>query len=807
MKKIISMIFALLCFCTLNACTVERAADLKSAIQNLVQIPDTSKPIIMQPAVELPENLQTTEAFIAQNHYPENELIICTFDASQEPFGAIADGQTDCTQAINAALQQTAQKGGGCVYLPEGKYLIQGTIQIPTGVSLCGDWVNPEQEPAGTKGTILIGGEGLKTQPAFVKLDGSANGILNITLMYQEQNLQTLQEYPVTITQPQGDSATVQNVTIVNGNNAICLGSENASQLHTIKNVYISCLGTALSLDRIYDIGRLENIHVSAAYWQENQIIPVENKSSIADAMFEQTTGFLLKRSDWEYTYDMYLTGLKNGVIVTKTDAEGTLTGSNAKFTGLYITDCDTGLTVEHTNDIGLTFTYLEITTQNRDCISAIQYQTGHSSFTQYVECKFDGNFSQLFDGADSSSFSPFTHCTFRNTQTSTPLFKTQTSKLAFHECKFENEKIFDQVPSSIVASFTDCSFTGSPDFGTAADSAYFQNDLTKTNMVYTSKRKHQYIENTPLSYTKTLLSITSFGAKANDDTFDNAPIIQAALDQCAEYGGGVVYIPQGQYTVKGHLTVPEGVLLSGCFMTPVHANYTVNASTLRVYADIDNPDGQSLITLSSHSGVKGFAIRYPGILSEDGAQLLHTYPYSIQSNGDGCYAMYITTPFAYQFIDFGSNPSPNHYIQYCSGCVFGTGIFAGNNSKNGWIENCHFNPNYAFSAGETVWGPIDFALLSQNSTTFVFGYNKSEHVLGTFVYGTSKGMYFIEQDGKSTNGTFIAHGSDYADMGICVEECGTIEMINAQIAPFGAGQTNTYFYFDKKLKGERVHL
>ncbi len=234
--------------------------------------------------------------------------------------------------------------------------------------------------------------------------------------MYQEQNLQTLQEYPVTITQPQGDSATVQNVTIVNGNNAICLGSENASQLHTIKNVYISCLGTALSLDRIYDIGRLENIHVSAAYWQENQIIPVENKSSIADAMFEQTTGFLLKRSDWEYTYDMYLTGLKNGVIVTKTNAEGTLTGSNAEFTGLYITDCDTGLTVEHTNDIGLTFTYLEITTQNRDCTSAIQYQAGHSSFTQYVECKFDGSFSQLFYGADSSSFSPFTHCTFRNT-------------------------------------------------------------------------------------------------------------------------------------------------------------------------------------------------------------------------------------------------------------------------------------------------------------------------------------------------------------------------------------------------------
>ena len=97
-----------------------------------------------------------------------------------------------------------------------------------------------------------------------------------------------------------------------------------------------------------------------------------------------------------------------------------------------------------------------------------IQYQAGHSSFAQYVECKFDGSFSQLFDGADSSSFSPFTYCTFRNTQNSTPLFETQSSKLAFHECKFENEKIFDQTPVSIIVSFTDCLFVAVPDFGTA---------------------------------------------------------------------------------------------------------------------------------------------------------------------------------------------------------------------------------------------------------------------------------------------------------------------------------------------------
>lgn len=50
-------------------------------------------------------------------------------------FGAKPDGQTLCTQAIQAAVDKCAADGGGTVYLPPGRYLC-GTILMKSGVTL-----------------------------------------------------------------------------------------------------------------------------------------------------------------------------------------------------------------------------------------------------------------------------------------------------------------------------------------------------------------------------------------------------------------------------------------------------------------------------------------------------------------------------------------------------------------------------------------------------------------------------------------------------------------------------------------------
>jgi hypothetical protein len=50
-------------------------------------------------------------------------------------FGAKPNGQTLCTQAIQAALDKCSAEGGGTVYLPPGRYLC-GTILMKSGVTL-----------------------------------------------------------------------------------------------------------------------------------------------------------------------------------------------------------------------------------------------------------------------------------------------------------------------------------------------------------------------------------------------------------------------------------------------------------------------------------------------------------------------------------------------------------------------------------------------------------------------------------------------------------------------------------------------
>ncbi|MBR4379516.1 MAG: glycoside hydrolase family 28 protein, partial [Prevotella sp.] len=50
-------------------------------------------------------------------------------------YGAVGDGITDCTKAIQTAIDNLAAKGGGQVFIPEGSWLI-APINLKSGIDL-----------------------------------------------------------------------------------------------------------------------------------------------------------------------------------------------------------------------------------------------------------------------------------------------------------------------------------------------------------------------------------------------------------------------------------------------------------------------------------------------------------------------------------------------------------------------------------------------------------------------------------------------------------------------------------------------
>lgn len=68
---------------------------------------------------------------------PQYEQIPSSLFSSVRDYGAIGDGHTDCTDAINKALAANAYRK--VTYLPAGTYIVTDTIHVPVGSRIVGE--------------------------------------------------------------------------------------------------------------------------------------------------------------------------------------------------------------------------------------------------------------------------------------------------------------------------------------------------------------------------------------------------------------------------------------------------------------------------------------------------------------------------------------------------------------------------------------------------------------------------------------------------------------------------------------------
>lgn len=188
------------------------------------------------------------------------ELIIA--NANVKDFGAVGDGKKDDTEAINDAIRKVGNMGGGVVFIPSGKYRIDGNITVNDSVTLRGQWQNPDIGGMGEGTTLLIyGGKGdVNADPAvLLRLDAC---IMDINFYYPEQSTDNIIPYPFTI-DSQTHSVTARNITLYNSYKGIEL---NGSAEHCY-NIYGTALHTGTSFDKDYDVSEFTYFTFNSKYW------------------------------------------------------------------------------------------------------------------------------------------------------------------------------------------------------------------------------------------------------------------------------------------------------------------------------------------------------------------------------------------------------------------------------------------------------------------------------------------------------------------------------------------------------------
>jgi len=261
-------------------------------------------------------------------------------------------------------------------------------------------------------------------------------------------------------------------------------------------------------------------------------------------------------------------------------------------------------------------------------------------------------------------------------------------------------------------------------------------------------------------------VNVRDFGAKG-DGTADDTAAFQKALNvQGKDRQGGTVFVPRGNYVIRGHLEIPQNVTLEGIWNNPT-AWSQYKGTTLLAYEGAGKIDGTPFISLGDNSTVKGITIFYP---EQVGDKTPIPYPWTIASSGgDNQTILDVLIVNPYQAVDFGSKKCGRHLIRNLYGQPLYKGVYVDWCLDVGRIENVHFWPFWTCGRKD-LKAANDF--MNNNATAFIFARTDWEFVLNTFCFGYKVGYHFIKSEHGMTNGNFLGIAADASGTAIKVDHC-----------------------------------
>lgn len=257
----------------------------------------------------------------------------------------------------------------------------------------------------------------------------------------------------------------------------------------------------------------------------------------------------------------------------------------------------------------------------------------------------------------------------------------------------------------------------------------------------------------------------SAYGAKGNGAQDDTAAF-EAALSAAGKNGGGIVFVPAGDYVITKSLTVPKNVEVLGEWY-----GYRTGSPS-QINMKLKGSENDALFILKEGSGVQGLTFYLPenkaadyvpptgdgyGYANGESYNVLQDvfpyehmdlqgFPWLIRSAGKNCWAENLCITNAWNGMDFTSEKSDNFVVRGVWGTCMNSGLEVGGGSDNGRIS-CVF-----FTFG-TWWESIargyDLSLYSYaNSIGFTFGDCSNIQVLSAATFGLSRGLRFLKEDG-----------------------------------------------------------
>jgi uncharacterized protein YjdB len=727
---------------------------------------------------------------LIQPAYPTTGTFVAGFSVAD--YGATGDGVTDVTSIFQDRLNALSALGGGTLFVPAGKYVIKGTLIIPKGITLRGEWQKPVKGQA-IAGTILMAysGKGDESAAAFITMETSA-AVMDLAIWYPEQDAANITPYPPSILfgEPNyfgNEFCNAKNITLVNAYSGVIYSRVTGGSCPVINGIYGTPLSRGIEIDNIADVGRIEWIDFSPAYWEGSGLPNSPAAGSAFEGWILQNgTGIVMRRNDWSYTAFVSVEGYNIGFHSAPSIASpgATPNGQNYDMT---FTNCKTGIFFEVDNNDGNMFTRINIV----NCNTGIEVSAKTSGAIQFHSSTIDAGNLAINTESGSTSRLLLQHCTITRGKVN-----IAGSTFNASDCDFNNS-----APQIVIEKDSRAIITGNR----------FKNSVQiKNTSVFVSTIDHTPITLTPLPDFPQIVPETHKPAKqvmflataapynaVPDGTTDNTVALQAALDAAGSNGGGVVFLPPGKYKVLGNLNVPTGVELKGS--VDVSTSPTGPGSVLEVYAGKGSATGTPFLKLAASSGVRGITFDYP----EQVSSLLPSmpaYPYCIQGTGSNVYIINVGIRAAYNGIDLFTYKCDNHFVDYFAGHVFNNGITAGSGSTGGKIYNLQFNTIVYAAGSESKFGswPNSPAAGTSNQAVYDYGYAnlkflilgdvKNQVLYNDFIFGSNKGLVLSAENGTGPNGISLGLGIDGTRNALNFDAAGTsgFNFINTQVVALG---------------------